>query len=74
MNKIYDNGALMIGRAKDILEYADLEKIDNEEILEIIKELKDLIKIDKDIIVYIDYENPMSYTINYWTSKNIIGG
>lgn len=75
MNKIYDNGALLIGNIdmvinevkKEIKEDIDMVFTDKEELLKELEELKDIADI-----VYINYENPMGYTINYWTEKDII--
>ena len=76
MNNIYDNGALMLGNIQDVI--MEIEKeikkdidmcINAEEILE---ELKELRNVDYDMIVMINYENPMGYTIDYWSSNDII--
>ena len=75
MNSIYDNGALLIGNIdavikeveKEIKEDADMVFTDKEELLKDLLELKDIAEI-----VYIDYENPMGYTINYWCKNDIV--
>ena len=77
MNRIYDNGALMLGNVQDIIaevEYEikkdiDMVFTDKEDLLKDLKEIRDL---DYDAVVYIDYENPMGYTINYWLSNDIV--
>lgn len=75
MNNIYDNGALLIGNIdmvinevkKEIKEDIDMVFTDKEELLKELEELKDIADI-----VYINYENPMGYTIDYWTERDII--
>jgi len=73
MINIYDNGALLLGKATTILTYwknhydEDLEQIE-----EIMNELRELIAIDNTMIVCINYENPMGYTIDYWSDNDII--
>ena len=75
MNNIYDNGALLIGNInmvineveKEIKEDIDMVFTDKEELLKDLLELKDIAEI-----VYIDYENPMGYTINYWCKNDIV--
>ena len=75
MNKIYDNGALLIGNInmvineveREIKEDIDMVFTDKEELLKELLELKDIAEI-----VYIDYENPMGYTINYWCKNDIL--
>ena len=74
MNKIYDNGALLIGNInmvineveREIKEDIDMVFTDKEELL-MLSKLKDIAEI-----VYIDYENPMGYTINYWCKNDIL--
>lgn len=65
MNNIYDNGALMIGNINDIIKYIEndetLETWEFEELLKDLKELK-----DNAYIVMVNYDNPMSYSIDYW--------
>lgn len=77
MNKIYDNGGLLLGNVQDIIietereikENIDMFYIDMEELLKDLKELRD---IDYDMIVCVNYDNGMGYSIDYWTSKDII--
>ena len=77
MNKIYDNGALMLGNVQDLI--MEIEKelkngvdmfcADMEDILKDLKELRD---IDYEMVVCINYDNGMGYSIDYWSSKDII--
>lgn len=77
MNKIYDNGGLLLGNVQDVImeiereikENIDMFDIDMEELLKDLKELRD---IDYDMIVCVNYDNGMSYSIDYWTSKDIV--
>lgn len=73
MNNIYDNGALMIGNINDVINEikSEIEKdidmcfVDADELLKDLEEIKDVAEI-----VYIDYENPMGYTIDYWCESD----
>lgn len=71
MKNIYDNGALMLGNIKDIINYIEnderLETWEYEELLKDLYEIKDIA-----YIVMVDYENPMGYTINYWKKNDKI--
>ena len=69
MQNIYDNGRLCLGEVGKIRQ----QLIDNaeetweiEDILEELKEFKD------NTIVAINYDNGMGYSIEYWTTKDII--
>lgn len=76
-HKIYDNGALLLGNIQDVIieikkelkENIDMFDIDMEELLKDLKELRD---IDYDMVVCVNYDNGMGYSIDYWTSKDII--
>ena len=77
MKNIYDNGALMLGNVQDLI--MEIEKelkngvdmfcADMEDILKDLKELRD---IDYEMVVCINYDNGMDYSIDYWSSKDII--
>lgn len=73
MNNIYDNGELLLGTKKDILNYwknnaIDIDSDFEEELKEDLKDLKD------DTIICINYDNGMGYTIDYWNNEDIIKG
>ena len=71
MDKIYDNGALMIGNIKEIIKY--IENDENLETWEFEDLLNDLKKFDDKVeIVMINYENPMGYSIDYWNKDDEI--
>lgn len=77
MNKIYDNGALMLGNVQDLImeiereikEDIDMFDVDMEDLLKDLKELRD---IDYEMVVCINYDNGVSYSIDYWSSKDIV--
>ena len=79
MNKIYDNGALMLGNVQDLImeieremkENIDMLYIDTEDLLKDLKELRD---VDYEMVVCINYDNGMGYTIDCWSSKDIVKG
>ena len=74
MNRIYDNGAIMLGNVKmvreeiekEIKENVDMFCVDMEEIL------KDLEELPNETIVAINYDNGMGYSIDYWHEDDII--
>ena len=79
MNKIYDNGALMLGNVQDLIMEVERQKMENIDMLdadmdEIIKDLKELRDIDYEMVVCINYDNGMGYSMDYWTSKDIVKG
>lgn len=77
MNRIYDNGALMLGDVnmviseveKEIKEDLDMCFTDKKDLL---KDLKELRGIDNNMIVCVNYENPMGYDITYWDKNDRI--
>ena len=77
MNKIYDNGALMLGNVQDLIMEIEKELKNGVDIFcadmeDILKELKELRDIDYEMVVCINYDNGMGYSIDYWSSKDII--
>ena len=54
---------------KELKNGVDMFCADMEDIL---KELKELRDIDYEMVVCINYDNGMSYSIDYWSSKDII--
>lgn len=77
MNNIYDNGSLMLGNVqlvimeleKELKEDVDMCLVDTEELIEDLKELRN---IDYDLIVCVNYDNGMGYSIDYWSTKDIL--
>lgn len=77
MNKIYDNGALMLGNVQMVINEIEKELKKDIDMLgadmeDILKELKELRDIDYEMVVCINYDNGMGYTIDYWSSKDIV--
>ena len=77
MNKIYDNGSLLLGNVQDVIMETEREIKENIDMFdtdmeELLKDLKELRNIDYDMVVCVNYDNGMSYSIDYWTSKDII--
>ena len=73
MDKIYDNGELLLGEVKKIRAYtqklSDNGLIDEEFKVDILNELKDS---KDDEIVAINYDCGMGYSIDYWSPEDII--
>ena len=72
MNKIYDNGELLLGKYKHLLEFANKQLIDNEDdevALEFKKELEDL-KLDDDTIVCVNYSSGMGNSYDWWSKED----
>ena len=69
MKNIYDNGEKVLGRIYDLKEYICRNCEDYEEVKEIIEELENY---DEDTIAAINYSNGMGYSIDYWSSNDII--
>ena len=69
MQNIYDNGRLCLGEVEKIRQ----QLIDNaEETWEIEDILEELKEFEDNTIVAINYDNSMGYSIEYWTTKDII--
>ena len=69
MQNIYDNGRLCLGEVGKIRQ----QLIDNaEETWEIEDILEELKEFEDNTIVAINYDNDMGYSIEYWTTKDII--
>ena len=69
MQNIYDNGRVCLGEVGKIRQ----QLIDNaEETWEIEDILAELKELEDNTIVAINYDNSMGYSIEYWTTKDII--
>ena len=69
MQNIYDNGRLCLGEVGKIRQ----QLINNaEETWEIEDILEELEEFEDNTIVAINYDNGMGYSIEYWTTKDII--
>lgn len=67
---IYDNGTKILGKVSAVINYINNNDGNEEEKEELLKDLKELYSND---IVCIDYDNPMGYTLDYWTYEDILG-
>lgn len=77
MKNIYDNGALMLGNVQMVINEIEKELKNDVDMFcadmeEIIKDLKELRDIDCEMVVCINYDNGMGYSIDYWSSNDII--
>ena len=79
MNKLYDNGTLLLGNIDDIIKEFE-RQIKNDvfvdfEIKEILKDLYELKNMKHKYpveIVMINYDNPMGYSIDYWDNYDVV--
>lgn len=79
MKNIYDNGALMLGNVQDLIMEIEREIKEDIDMLgadmeDILKELRTLRDMDYEMVVCINYDNGMGYTIDYWSSNDIVKG
>lgn len=63
MDKVYDNGTMVLGNVKNLKDYICRNCGDLEEVKEIIQDLEDL---DEDTIVALNYDCGMGYSMDYW--------
>lgn len=69
MNKIYDNGTMVLGRKDMLYKYL----LDNsEELWEVEEMLKDISELKNDTIIAINYDLGMGYSIDYWEENDVI--
>lgn len=80
-NKIYDNGSVLLGRKKDILEYTNKEiehfkKVGDDYVVEtfemILEEVNYFKDYSDDMILAVNYDNGMSISIDFWEEKDVI--
>lgn len=72
MNNLYDNGTILLGTKKNIVEqiYNNMLEEEQDELYQdILDDLKDL---KDDTIVALNYDNGMGYSIDYWEKEDII--
>ena len=69
MQNIYDNGRLCLGEVGKIRQQLTDNAEETWEIEDILEELKEF---EDNTIVAINYDNGMGYSIEYWTTKDII--
>lgn len=69
MNKVFDNGTMVLGRKDKVYKYL----IDNaEETWEIEDILHDIEELKDNTIVAINYDLGMGYSIDYWEENDVI--
>lgn len=69
MNKIYDNGEMVLGTIYNVKDYLCKHCDDVSEIKDIIDDLENE---DEDTIVAINYDHGMGYSIDYWTKQDVV--
>lgn len=73
MDKIYDNGTVMLGNVKKIKDYTERlfkdKRIDEEEYLDIKKELS---YFEDNQIIAINYDCGMGLSIEDWSPEDVI--
>lgn len=71
MNKVYDNGTMVLGSVENVRTYL-LENMEyyEEDELEIKNILEDIDELGNDYIVAINYDFGMGYAIDYWHNKD----
>lgn len=78
MNKIYDNGTILLGTKKNIEKYAKkqvkhFKKVEDDYVVETFETiLKELEEFSNETIVAINYDCGMGYSIDYWNEDSVI--
>lgn len=67
MLNIYDNGEMILGKVKDLIEYTVKNCEDEETLKEL---LEDFEKLNDDDIVALNYDNGMGYSFDYWEQSD----
>lgn len=69
MNKVFDNGTMVLGRKDKVYKYL----IDNaEETWEIEDILHDIEELKDNTIVAINYDLGMGYSVDYWEESDVV--
>lgn len=69
MNKVFDNGTMVLGRKDKVYKYL----IDNaEETWEIEDILSEIDYLDDNTIVAINYDLGMGYSVDYWEESDVV--
>lgn len=69
MNNVYDNGAIVLGNIYNVKDYICRNCDDLEEVKELIEDLENF---DEDVIVAVNYDSGMGYSIDYWGQDCIV--
>ena len=80
LNNVYDNGCLMLGNVQKLIDRIEYERVkdidmcgcDIFDVEELLKDLEDLKNIDCNTIVCINYDSGSGYSLDYWTSKDVV--
>lgn len=74
MNNIYDNGAIMLGNVKMVKEELKMEMKQDIDMccVDIEEVIKDLEELEDNMIVAINYDCGMGYSIDYWHENDIV--
>lgn len=74
MNSIYDNGAIMLGNVKMVKEELKREMEQDIDMccVDIEEVIKDLENLEDNMIVAINYDCGMGYSIDYWHENDIV--
>lgn len=72
MNKVYDNGTMVLGTKKDVEKYLKDNMFTSDMEDEIFEILKDIQEEKEDTILAINYDLGMGYSIDYWTTEDIV--
>ena len=68
---IYDNGYKIVGKAGVVLFYVEKNWVGScEYTFEVNYVVDTLKKLNYSDIVVVDYDNPMGYTVEYWTDNH----
>lgn len=72
MEKVYDNGEKIIGNVDKVKDYVrnNCESID--EVSDLLQDLEDFSKYNKNCIVMVNYDFPMNYSIDIWEKNDIV--
>lgn len=75
MRDVYDNGAVMLGNINDVIAEIEREMRENIDMIfcdmeDLLKDMKELQEVDRDMIVAINYENPMGYDYTCWDAND----
>lgn len=69
MNKIYDNGTMVLGCVRNIKTYLKENAEETWEIEDILQELE---TYSNDTIVVVNYDLPIGYNITYWNEDDFV--
>lgn len=68
-NNVYDNGTMVLGSVYNVKDYICRNCDDLEEVKELIEDLENF---DENVIVAVNYDSGMGYSIDYWGQECIV--